>query len=82
MKIKKIKKYTPIYMVFNFNIKAQRVLFPKDLTTWLTRQPFNVLMDIIIMLPKSLLFLKTFSTNKALNTLIFFCWGSDNVDVN
>ena len=48
--------------------------FSKDLTTWLTIEPFNVLMDIIIMLPNILFFLKTFS--------LCFCWGSDNVDVN
>ena len=52
--------------VFNFNMKAQPAVFPKDLTKWLTREPFIVLMDIITMLPKILLFLETFSTNKAL----------------
>ena len=61
--------------VFDFNMKAQRALFPKDLTTWLTREPFNVLMDIIIMLPKILLFLKTFSTNKALKRFHFVFAG-------
>ena len=49
--------------VFDFNMKAQSALFSKDLTTWLTREPFNILMDIIIMLPKILLKKKTFSTN-------------------
>ena len=62
--------------VFDFNMKAQRTLFPKDLTTWLTREPFNVLMDIINMLPKILLFLKKISTNKALKCSHFvFAWG-------
>ena len=61
--------------VFDFNMKAQRALFPKDLTTWLTREPFNVLMDIIIMLPKILLFLKTFPTNKALKRFHFVFAG-------
>ena len=46
--------------VFDFIMKAQHSLFPKDLTTWLTREPFNILMDIIIMLPKILLFRKHF----------------------
>ena len=57
--------------VFDFNMKAQRALFPKDLTTWLTREPVNVLIYIIIMLPQILLFLKIFSTNKALKRLHF-----------
>ena len=61
--------------VFDFNMKAQCALFPKDLNTWLTREPFNVLMDIIIMLPKILLFLKTFSTNKALKRFHFVFAG-------
>jgi hypothetical protein len=41
--------------VVDFNIKAQCALFPYDLTSWLRREPFNVLMDILIMLPKILL---------------------------
>ena len=61
--------------VFDFNMKAQRAFFPKDLTTWLTREPFNVLMNIIILLPKILLFLKTFSTNKALKRFHFVFAG-------
>ena len=61
--------------VFDFNMKAQRALFPKDLTTWLTRESFNVLMDIIIILPKILLFLKTFSTNKELKGFHFVFAG-------
>jgi hypothetical protein len=57
--------------VFDFNMKAQHALFSKDLTTWFTREPCIVLMDIIIMVPKILLFLKTFSTNKALKRFHF-----------
>jgi hypothetical protein len=34
--------------VFDFNMKAQGALFSKDLTTGLTSDPFNGLMDIII----------------------------------
>ena len=52
-------------------LHALRALFPKDLTTWLTREPFNVLIDSIIMLPKILIFLKTFSINKALKRFHF-----------
>ena len=62
--------------MFDFNMKAQGAPFSKDLTTWLTTEPFNVLMDIIIMLPKILFFLKTFSTNKALRLLHFVFAGS------
>jgi hypothetical protein len=61
--------------VFDFNMKAQCALFPKDLTTRLTRKPFNALMDITIMLPKLLLFLKTFSRNKALKHFDFVFAG-------
>ena len=57
--------------VFDINMKAQLALFPKDLTTWWTREPMIVLKYIIIMLPKILLFLKTFSTNKALKHIPF-----------
>ena len=39
------------------------------------KRTFNVLMDIIIMLPKILLFLKTFSTNKALKRSHFVFAG-------
>ena len=61
--------------VFDFNIKAQRALFPKDLPTWLTREPVDILMDIIIILPKILHILKTFSTNKALKRFHFVFAG-------
>ena len=62
--------------VFDFNMKPEPALFPQELTTWLTRESFNVLMDIIIELPKILLFLKIFSTNKALKRVHFvFVWG-------
>ena len=61
--------------VFDFNIKSKHALFPKDLITWLTRKLFNVLMNIIIMRPKILLFLKSFSTNKALNRFHFVFAG-------
>ena len=61
--------------VFDFNIKAQCAPFPRDLTTRLTRKPFNALMDITIMLPKLLLFLKTFSRNKALKHFQFVIAG-------
>jgi hypothetical protein len=57
--------------VFDFNMKAQCALFPKDLTTRLTRKHFNALMDITIMQPKLLLSLKTFSRNKALKHFDF-----------
>ena len=62
-------------MVFDFNMKAPCALFPKDLTTWLTREPFNVLMDIIIMPPKILFVTKTFSTYKALKQFHFVFGG-------
>ena len=61
--------------VFDFNMKAKCALFLKDFTTWLSREIFNVLMDIIIMLPKILLFLKTFSKNKILKRLYFVFAG-------
>ena len=57
--------------VFDFNMKAQCALFPKDLSTRLTRKPFNAFMDIIIMLPKLQLFLIKFSRNKALKHFHF-----------
>ena len=46
--------------VFDYNMKAQCALFPKDLTTRLTRKHFNALMDITIMQPKLLFSLKFF----------------------
>ena len=61
--------------MFDFNMKAQRALFPKDFNTLLKREPFNVLMDIIIMLPKILLFLKTIFTNKTLKRFHFVFAG-------
>ena len=70
-----IRKVHVRIRVFDFNMKAERALFPKDLTTWLTREPRNVLMNIIIMLPKILLFMKTFSTIKALKRFHFVFAG-------
>ena len=42
--------------MFDFNMKAQLALFLKALTTWLTRYPFNAIMDIFNMLPEIILF--------------------------
>ena len=61
--------------VFDLNMKAQGALFPNYLTTRLTRKPFNALMDITSMLPKLLLFLKTYSRNKALKHFHFVFAG-------
>ena len=58
-------------IVFDFSMKAQCALFPKDLTIRLTRKHYNALMDITIMQPKLLLSLKTLSRNKALKHFDF-----------